>query len=308
MGHYLHTLPTLHGSYVLVSEYDHVDQAVILVHGYGGDAWATWAKLQDLIDESESEDRWGGCDIYSFQYRGGTKDIELSTAELLKFLQLILPTPAGAEFEIPTLPDDPVLGSLAQDGNSVFPSERIYADVVLAGHSEGGVVLRNAVARLAKSPHVSSAIPRPPRIAGGVGGRIVETEPSTYVSLALHSRLRLFAPALLGFSPSGLLGIVMHTPVLGDFLDTIMHWSAAYQSLQMDDSFLLDLRRRTEELWRATSYPALRAKSLWGDREHFLRVGQYDHDDPIELADGETHKSVCKAREGYVTPMEFIQS
>src|ERR1035437_827102 len=151
MGNYWHAPPSFRGTYVLVSEHDHVNQAVILVHGYGGDAWGTWAELQDLIDEWELEAQWRDTDIYSFQYRGGTKDLELSTAEFLKFLQLILPTPVGTEFEIPSLADNPVLGSFARDGNSVFPAERVYTDIVLAGHSEGGAILRNAVARLAKA-------------------------------------------------------------------------------------------------------------------------------------------------------------
>ena len=65
-------------------------------------------------------------------------------------------------------------------------------------------------------------------------------------TLALQSSLRLFAPAHLGASPSGLLGLLAGSLALGDLVSTFLGSSPAYNEMQQNSQVLASIRTTTE--------------------------------------------------------------
>lgn len=148
-------------------------------------------------------------------------------------------------------------------------------------------------------------------IPGSEGG-VKETAPDP--ALPLQGKLRLFAPALFGYRPSGLLGAIANSPGLGDLIDwSLVSSSPAYQALRnrktgQRSKFLSDdMQRRTEDL--AARHPILRARVLWGSEEHVLDrgPGRYTTDVSRDQAEGKTHTSVCKPTPEYLHPLEFCE-
>ena len=105
-----------------------------------------------------------------------------------------------------------------------------YEELLVVGHSLGGVVVRRAVCDVAQ----------------GWLDRL-EDDPRDPRPALLNARLRLFSPASAGFRPGGWLALVRGTSMWGP-LEMFLRRSSAYSDLQPESPLLADTRRRTEAL------------------------------------------------------------
>jgi hypothetical protein len=174
---------------------------------------------------------------------------------------------------------------------SVLQCKRTYANLVLVGHSEGGAVIRQCILD---------------EINRTIATAETSSEKETFGSRLLLARLRLFAPALFGYSPSGLVGILVRLPFLGTIIDACLSASPSYQDLRYPSEFLSSLQEKTEQWARENSSPALRASVLWGRQEDILKVGRYEQDTIYAHVKGVRHSGICKPTERYVIPLEFV--
>src|SRR5467141_1852685 len=129
------------GSYALISDAVDVDTAVIFVHGFLGTPEGTWLNFPDAICSQRDPNylRWSKCDVFFFSYRSFRDDITESAQALLKFIRAVFPQPSDSIFKIPQR----VAGVRAL--LDVTKGKPTYKELVLVGHSEGGIVIRRAV-------------------------------------------------------------------------------------------------------------------------------------------------------------------
>lgn len=259
-----HTGWTLHVSHSNSA----VVRLVVFVHGYDGDAVKTWA---DFPKGPRVRPWWGDADLLFVAYRSMRETIKGTADRLRDSLPRFYPRPLPAAMGIPPY----------EARVDVSP----YRELILVGHSLGGVVLRKALSDCADAHEKGGA--RHPM---------------------LDAKLRLFSPAHFGYNPAGKLAALKETGSLYDVLSTVKgRWSPAYRDLQPDSEVLRAIRRRTERL--STNYPVLRANILWAEPDHIVVPERYDTDLDDYTVPGQTHVSVCKPRCGvYEAPWDFAQT
>jgi pimeloyl-ACP methyl ester carboxylesterase len=246
------------GSSALRSGAASVDRAVVFVHGFGGHPRKTWVDFQTL---TEAFPWWDSVDLYFFKYRSVSDHIADSSARLMQFLDAIA---------------------------SRTPT---YRSLILAAHSEGGLVARATMIEFVK------------RWEDGVR--------DDRTKLILQAGLRLFAPAHLGASPSGLLGLLAGSVALGDMVRAALGSSPAYNEMQQNSQLLGSIRSATEHFLEVDEYKwmaALRALVVWGEKDAVVAKGEFVGDrkfTPMPVP-GKGHVSVCKPRSGYILPLEFV--
>jgi len=280
IGHFFHYFEKFEGSFALIANSKEVKRAVVFVHGFGGDALGTWAQLQLIIDDETAGSEFASTDLFFFQYRSVWEHIESSTDRFLKFFECLIPKPDISHFSC----SNPLLvESSGSESKTIcaLPAARHYEDVVLAGHSEGGVVIRQAIIN-----------------------RLARTS-----SKLLDCRLSLFAPAISGYAPSGLLGTLTKSPILGPILEAFLWASPAYQDLKKNepgkDDFLTELRKKTQAAAQRSPRNALRANILWGRSDRIVTPKKYDFDQQEFVEQG--HVGVCKPNRYYLKPLDWIK-
>jgi hypothetical protein len=281
--HYCHYFNRFPGSFALISPSERANRAVIFVHGFGGDACETWSNFHSLVDDLREIESWSGAtDFFFFDYRAVWERIESSVDRVLEFIKAIIPSPDSTHFEVdlnPILAVQEPLGSFV----SVLPADRFYEKIVLTGHSEGAVVVRKALLRA----HAEQA-------------------PTGWCRGLLSAHLTFFAPALFGYAPSGLLGVLTNFPGIGSAIDAVLAASPAYQDLK-DLEMLMTLRQETEDLAKSTTYQAFHAHILWSRRDQIVKQGKYNCDS-TEFVDDRTHITVCKPDGRYTLPITLVVS
>jgi len=272
--HHYHYFVEFPGSFALLAPFDSVDNAVIFVHGFGGDACETWAHFQLLIDDLVAvSPGYANADLFFFQYHSLAERIVSSVNRLLQFFDALIPEPNLEHFMVAF---DPVLIDPEQSNvRSVLLGPRHYRRVVLVGHSEGAVVIRKAILERAEG-----------------------------ASSLLQSRLRLFAPALFGYQPSGLLGTIAKFPGMGSVIDAILWGFPAYQDLR-DTKDLSDLQSQTEALEGHLGSSGFRAHILWARKDHIVKQDKYK-EDKDDFEEGHNHVSICKPNKDYPKPLFLI--
>lgn len=292
--HHFHYLTDPQGSFVLIAPCEIVETAVVFVHGFGGDAAGTWAHFQQFIDDRDDfRERFASVDLYFVQYQAVWESISSSVDRLGTFIAKVVFDPESPQFQVPLGPlllgvDTPIAEMLedrrADDHRAgtllARPPGHLYRTLVIAAHSEGGVVVRQTILRT----------------YDGQGN-----------SPLYDARLALFAPALFGYEPSGVLGTMMNLPGLGRVIDACLRSSPAYRDLQRDSKFKLlsTLQTRTEELKDVAI--GFRASLLWGRKDRILQDGQYVGDD-VYYKDDLGHIAICKPTGDYDDPIAFVAS
>ena len=116
-------IPGYGNSYALMSKAQGVDTAVIFVHGFGGKPTSTWANFQGLVDEYSAEyPWWATSDMFFYAYESRHTAIPYNAKLLGEFVE-------------------DVWHGKWQSGEAAG-SGREYRELIFAGHSEGGVVIR----------------------------------------------------------------------------------------------------------------------------------------------------------------------
>lgn len=218
---------------------------------------------------------WTKYDAFFYAYKSQGQ-IGPGSASLLEFVANVYPRTKWRE-----------LGA-----DAGIPS-REYSNLILVGHSEGGVLIRKAILRQAQL-HTS----RKPAL---VAKRIREDG-------VLGAYVRLFAPAYWGALLSGYKGLLLRTPIIGDLVQPLLQTSAAYKQLQATSPLLNDLRNRTVEL--ATQYPKVRgfrALNLFGGDDDIVSSDSLSTDPPAQYERGHSHRSICKPTRRYLRPLTFVR-
>jgi len=274
------------------------ETAVFFVHGFTGDAVATWIDFHGLIDQmSDIASWWATCDLYFYQYRTLSDNVAVLASRFSQFLKEYFPTPPEMKLGRPSQECAQLVG---QGSMSAFPVTSQYRSLILVGHSLGGVIIRQslvdeAIAECAKSPGESDTTRQGITAANG----------------CLLAAVRLFAPASFGFEPARFPGycyhLMMEMPRLGRFLRPVVHANPLCEDLQSGSHRLSQLRQRTESL--AMQHPwmhALRAHLLFGSREQMVYMDRYDCDPVYRIVENQDHRSVCKPTVYYSEPLGFV--
>lgn len=161
----------------------------------------------------------------------------------------------------------------------------MYKRIILVGHSQGGVVIRNAVLKRFKSTWSRSRKPKSRK-------------------QLMNARLYLFAPAIAGFRPAGFLGILVKLPGVGQIVQAFLNNWAGYQDLAPDSELLKALKSETERAARKNPSSALRADILWGYKDRVVHPTKYEND--AEEFVEKDHVSVCKPIDEFLLPLEFV--
>jgi hypothetical protein len=314
---HLATIPEYKNAYALILSKLDVKTAVIFVHGFFGDSKKTWLSFQTIADQfSDRFPWWGNSDMFFFDYDDVTGSIDLTSRDFVKFMRFIYPKPDTRIFGA----DLSEWASLLQLHLNIpvvrlrdnFPG---YSNLILVGHSEGAVVIRHAIERVVtkcvgEPPKTFTKPPEFPIRGGGTlklptqhvtQGKISELPaPSASSYPELEAEVCLFAPALIGASPSGFLGILAKKIHL-------LHFSRAYNDLQVESQVIIKLREHTEDYAKQyPQIPALKARILWGKDEEIVALDHYQLDTEEDPEPGRNHTSICKPRPDYTRPLEFV--
>lgn len=246
---------------------------VIFVHGFGGSATGTWREFPTSGNVAKW---WQESDMLFVGY-DSTKDSIPGVASRLRLnIDRFYPKPFQAAMMVDGAPArDDILSD--------------YQELVLVGHSLGGLVARRALldaAQLWMDDRDAGPVERP---------RI------------LDAQLRLFSPASAGFRAAGLLGAIMALGPIGA-LDSYLRKSSAYIDLQPGSTTLEDTRRRTELMARRPGTEALRARILWANPDDVVIAERYDSDFVDAFEDGQSHQSICKPNSSYQSPWRFAET
>ncbi len=184
-------------------------------------------------------------------------------------------------------------GVLQKRGAMVRQSQALpYDELILVGHSLGGVVLRLALHQQAKiwlseERAIDPAAPRPP---------------------LLEAQVRLFSPASAGFQPTGLPALLTCLLTVGKFAWAM---SPAYTSLKAGSDLLTSTRAHTEALVEehGADLAALRARIVWARPETVVEPDGYETDyEADSLLPERNHVQVCKPHDGYEEPRRFVET
>jgi pimeloyl-ACP methyl ester carboxylesterase len=104
-------------------------KALVFIHGYGGNAVATWSKFDSLLSDSDS---CGGHDLIFYGYDGLYSDTVSSASILLEFLDSLFSRPAH-------------LINAALPASAHRPPNFEYSQILIAAHSLGAVIARWAL-------------------------------------------------------------------------------------------------------------------------------------------------------------------
>ena len=275
------------GACALLTDRAEMDTAIVFVHGFGGDPTKTWLNFQALVDCSTINPQlWSRSDLYYYRYSSVLQHIYQNGELLLDFLEVIFPKPAATTL---TMARDTVRdGRFYQGTPKPVEPPRSYSELVLVGHSEGGLIIRNAVLTAAKR----------------MGDAQLDRVKSSSATSIVRAHVRLFAPALLGARISGPLGSLFE----GFEFRKIASLSRAYSDMT-SEAKLDEVKSGTEKY--AEKWPSLqgfRARVLWGEKDSIVTPGEFSVDVPDRPAWGRNHETVCKPTHDYLRPLEFVSA
>src|SRR5579863_3885850 len=196
-------LPEYDGSYAILGDESQIDTAVLFVHGFNvldgfrNAAVSTWVDFQNLTEELKLEfPWWGSCDLYFWSYFSAKDRILFSAQDLEKLISRIYPHPKPGLLRLGPNRSQVIAGLQL---SAIDPgANRRYSKLLLVAHSEGAVVLRQAILNIFKSNSR-----RKVRAASAESSSMGDSRESV-----LKAEVRLFAPAFLGVSLTGIIGFL----------------------------------------------------------------------------------------------------
>jgi hypothetical protein len=262
------------GGYAFISESLTANTAVVFVHGFLGDAEGTWLNFQEMIDSCHTEyQQLAECDFFFFAYPSFFQEITDSAEQFLKFIAAIYPTPPGWLFSI-----SKQFSSIPAIIDLDLPVHA-YKNLILVGHSEGCIVIRRAAVFAYKQPGQDHPI------------------------LTSHM-LPLFAPAHLGFQPTGWIRACLAVGRIEAIVMPLLRLSPAFG--EMETTNLLDqINTDTTKFWDESHLNVMRARVLFG-KERIVVKGEFTNDIPENSEPGKNHVSICKPKAGYDRPIRFV--
>lgn len=247
---------------------------IVFVHGWGGKPLSTWADFQH---SGRIDPWWRDSDMAFAAYPSVTQQIAISSIELTGALDAIFPT----------LPAE-----LLSVGGTWLPGRdpgHSYEELILIGHSLGGVLIRRAILDCAKD-----------WLAKSTGEA---SQPGI-----LGAKVILFSPAIGGFQPTGHPMAIVPRAV-EDKIRSVLRASPSFLDLSPESWLIKETRVETEALASAEgrNFAGVRAKIAWAGREHLVVARRYSTDPPDVSIPDRTHVDVCKPNGRYTAPWEFAQ-
>jgi pimeloyl-ACP methyl ester carboxylesterase len=247
---------------------------IVFLHGFNGgiDSW------RDFQEIEEDDSWWTSSDLVFFEYDSLKLGVQGVADSFRRHIRDFFPFPSKEG----TILD----GFQVRDDVSTA-----YEELILVGHSLGGLVLRRA-------------------LADELQASLDATSTDASASAILRAKLRLFSPASEGFRPSAALGMIKASalwPVARMFLAR----SPSYADLQPESPIIVNTRKRTEKFVLVDRTPgsdSLRANILWASPDEIVITERYDSDYTQESAAGQNHSSVCKPTAHYEAPRKFVKT
>lgn len=241
---------------------------VVFVHGFGGKPLDTWLRFPDA---ASTRPWWRESDLLFAGYNSTNGTIK-GFADKLRH-------------ELPAFYPARRRDLLEADGKKVYePTD--YAELVIVGHSLGGVVVRRAVCDAMRASQ--------------------EGRP---VSPLAAATVRLFSPATAGFRPAGNLGLLFETKFLRKVAMLKLRRSQAFTELERTSFLLDDTRTTTEALAHDDpSSPPLRPRTLWAFDDEVVEARDYKTDPVSDSIEKVSHSSVCKPKAAYIAPWDYVET
>lgn len=252
----------------------HVKRLIVFVHGFRGKAIGTWMNFPLIAADEPELSWWHESDMLFIGY-DSTKETIAGVAYRIRS-------------EMPRFFPKPFPDAMQRDGFPVRADiTSPYDELVLVGHSLGGVILRRAVCDAAQ---------------------LWVRKESSERSVLLDATMRLFSPASAGFQPSGWLGLLRATGIWDLALELFLRRSPAYSDLQSNSEVLRAIRERTINMLETEPFPALRAHIVWANPDGVVITERYTTDYVDKHDDDCNHISVCKPRaRGFSMPWKFVK-
>lgn len=292
------------GSYAMLSTEHDVDTAVCFFHGFNGSARTTWLNFQGLADDlQDANGWWQRADLFFYGYDSVFDHIGYNSSNFLKFICSLYPK-SGQEvflFERDIIKGTTYVGRKRVD----IPEDllRNYRSLVLVGHSEGGLILRDTILDLIKK------FDKELNITKQLTEEAVRQHMNKPAFAALDSSMRLFAPALMGASPSSYASIPFNVPQLGRVVRLLFGLSAAYNEMDPGSELLGSIGDQTTHFADKYNYiKSLRAQVIWARNDMIVSIGGYTYDDKVDVLQNQDHSSICKPTHQYLIPMHFVKN
>lgn len=277
------TLPAHNKSFALLSEagQDDIRRAVIFIHGFAGSARKTWTDFLSLVDDAScASSWWEQADLYFFHYQWDSvfQQLTNNTLKIYKFIESIYPKPW-------------IIGR----GHAYRKESFQYDELILVGHSEGGLILRKVILLAAEKDKAVKAFMWDSRY---------REVPQPAVSGMLRARIRLFAPALGGDMQSGFVGFLVSLPVISNFISL----SAAKKGMNPASQQVTEARDQTKEYAQRLLFDCLRAHVIWAENDAIISSEKYADDSQcLNPPQGTNHSTVCKPNKLFPLPLDFVE-
>jgi alpha-beta hydrolase superfamily lysophospholipase len=261
--------------WVLYLAHQQPERLIVFVHGFTGGAVRSW---RQFADSGASGVWWQQSDMLFVGYDSVRESIAGVAGRLRRELPCFFPSPPGDLAEIA--------------GVAAREAADDYRELLLVGHSLGGVIVRRAIVDCAQQWRDQLA-----------------TDPEAPMPALLRARIRLFSPASAGFQAAGTLGMLQASPGWVA-VNILLRRSSAFSDLQPGSTVLSDTRRRTERLVVAggPDADALRASIAWANPDDVVIAERYDSDYVDHFIDGATHTDVCRPGPTFEHPRRFVET
>jgi len=274
-------IPGYGKSYALLSKAQSADMAVIFVHGFGGKPTSTWRNFQGLVDEYSAEYTWwAAADMFFYAYESLHAPIRHNAGLLRGFVES-------------------VWHGTWQEANLTGGKVK-YKNIILAGHSEGGVIIRRLILDRYEAIKLEAEKANP---EGDANVLKASMKPILESDFLLGSYVRLFAPACRGTNFSAWAGFFSSFSLL---VSAIAASSLVRNELLPESPVLITLRTGTEKAHAEfREVRGLYTRPLFGVPDQIVYSESYEGEEPLWDI-GYDHFEVCKPDYTHKRPLEFV--
>jgi pimeloyl-ACP methyl ester carboxylesterase len=275
-------IPRYGKSYAMLAHDPNASTAVVFVHGLGGKPTETWVDFHQLSEALCSDyPWWTTSDMFFYGYESIHTSIRRNADILNSFLQDV--------------------GSGNWRSQRGMAKRTGYKNTILAGHSEGAVIIRRLV--LDRFEGIEESV-RKSNPRGKLSSWKSAMRSEFQADLILDSHLSLFAPACRGTNFSSWVGFMTS---FSHFVNALTATKLVRNELLPDSPVLTTLRIGTERAH--AEFPEIRSlytRPLFGDPDQIVYSESYQGEQPIFIVDHD-HFTICKPNFSYRTPLEFVK-